>query len=262
MPLDCMQKPKTAMSVPSRKSSKTEEENRGSCSKISREQRIAKKLQTLYQHTDFKGFHIDITKDVTLFYNNIIPFAHLFSSELLNASWFTISSIIVWARNEFILEQDRSIRDQRESALPSSPCDSSTGDISFEKAVLVVPLIASNDVHRSKEASDRQTLFWPCFPVCSHEEASRGQLFVFIESSIQNFIAQSISSIRKPHFSESTLQHIGNKITKFVQESRELVSRFGTVCLKAFNGRMQQTRNFYFRFLGCSAIFAARGKKL
>lgn len=80
--------------------------------------------------------------------------------------------------------------------------------------MLVWPLIAWNELHRPNKESDGQTSFQCYFSICAHEEASRESLFVFTEANIQSFIAQSISSIQKYHFSESTSQHVGNENNK------------------------------------------------
>lgn len=168
---------------------------------------------------NFKSLQIDIVKDISSFHNDIVPFAHLFSSGFLNASRFTIPSFIGWARNKVIQEQDGQIGDWRKRALPASPCDSSNCDIPFENAVLVTPLIAPNAVHDSKEGSDGMTSFWSCFPIFPHEKAFHRSLIVFTEASVQTFIAQRIRSPRKSLFIGATLQHVRNKIAKFVQET-------------------------------------------
>lgn len=152
-------------------------------------QRTVKKLQTFYQYMNFKGRHIDIAKDATSFYNKIVFYGHLFSFEFVNSSSFTISLIISWAPTETIPYRDRLIRDCSRRALPTPHRDSSSSGISFREAVLVAPLIASNDFHGSKNESEIQKLFWPYFLICPHGRATRGSLFVFTKADIQNFIA-------------------------------------------------------------------------
>lgn len=121
------------MSIPSTKSSRYGEKHPVFRSKISRRQRVFDKLKTLYQHMSSKNLHIDTAKDVASFYNDNIFFAHLFSSEFLNESWFTVPFIICWFPGEAILKQDKPLRDWRGKVLPVPQCDSANGDNSFEK---------------------------------------------------------------------------------------------------------------------------------
>lgn len=119
--------------------------------------------------------------------------------------------------------------------------------------MLVAPLIALNDFHGSKNESESQKLFWAYFSLCPHDDATHGSLSVFTKLSLQNFTAHSICFTCQSLFFDSTLQPVGNKITKSVQESRLPVSRFSTACLQTLNERKQQSKNFFFRLLGYSA---------
>lgn len=110
MALDGLQDQKSAISISFTNLSQNEEENLVSHSKISREQRMAKRLPTLHPLMYFIGLHIDIAKEAISFYNNILLFAYLFSSKFVSASWFTIPSITSWIANEVILYQKRPIR--------------------------------------------------------------------------------------------------------------------------------------------------------
>lgn len=143
-----------------------------------------------------------------------------------------------------------------------TPFDGFLSSISFKKAVLVAPLIASNGLHELRNESENHVEVLPYFLLCPHGEASRVSLFVFTKACIQNFIAKTICSIRKYPLLEATSQLVGNKITKNFQESAELVSRLRTVCFQAFDKKKKQAGNFCFRVLSYSAIFVTRENKI
>lgn len=46
-----------------------------------RQRRVAKRKRFLYQHMYQSGLNVDVAKDVTAFYNDIVPFVNLFSSD-------------------------------------------------------------------------------------------------------------------------------------------------------------------------------------
>lgn len=122
--------------------------------------------------------------------------------------------------------------------------------------MLFAPLIASNDFQRSKKDTDGHNLQFLSVMklfvdrcLCMQKPASKILLpKVFAPFESLTFHNQPNSTIKK--------------ITKFVQESGELASRFITACLQTFNERKKQTVNFYFRLLGYSTIFSTRGKEV
>lgn len=73
---------------------------------------------------------------------------------------------------------------------------------------------------------------------------------------------QGVRSIGMSHISEHLLQNVADEIIRFVKESKNLVSKFTTAGLQAFNRRKQHSRSFYFRLLWYSAIFSPHGKEI
>lgn len=87
-------------------------------------------------------------------------------------------------------------------------------------------------------------------------------MFASNANTIRNFIVQSICSIRNVRTLEHLLQNVTDEIIGLVKGSEELVSKFTTACLQAFNGGHQQLKSFYFHLLGRSAILAPCGKEI
>lgn len=47
---------------------------------------MAKRKQHSYMHVNARGLHADIARNVGAFYNNVLPYAHLFPSKFVRAS--------------------------------------------------------------------------------------------------------------------------------------------------------------------------------
>lgn len=51
------------------------------------------------------------------FYKEMVSFAHIFSSDFVNPSWFLFSTFTNWDPNEVLWDGNRPIRDWRERSL-------------------------------------------------------------------------------------------------------------------------------------------------
>lgn len=78
--------------------------------------------------------------------------------------------------------------------------------------------------------------------------------------SMRNFTAQIILSVQQSELLETVPVKSSEAILRFVEESKDLYSRFNAACLQGFNTKNQHSNYFYSRLLEYSTIHAARGK--
>lgn len=223
---------------------------------------MGKQKQHLYLRTNASGLHVDIARDVCAIYNDVLSYEHFFSSKLFSASCFLLLSIIAWYPNKALFEKNETVEDWRRSALPQSGDHREFPELPFNVAVLTAPLVSAAKPDGTKKEQYGTENLCMCYSVCSHQEATRGSLFSPTDETIKKLIAQGTCLLRKSHFSENLSQSITNVIIGFGTKSNELLSRFFTACLQAFNGRKQPSRNLYLCFLRYGAIFASKGKEV
>lgn len=207
------------------------------------------------------GLHIDVVRNISTFFGNLVLYTHLYSSEFVNALWFSIPSFVDWELNELLLCLGQAFRDGRGRALCFPNELHSSKLIRFDEAVLAGPLIATKDVSNGTSQSVESEMTGICFPVYLHQQALEGTLFLSSDITMKIFIAQSICSIRILGVTGHVPQIVGQEIIGFVNKSNKLSTKFSLVCSQAFNGRNQLSRNLYFRLLRYNAIFAPLSKE-
>lgn len=98
-----------------------------------------------------KGLRVNIAKDVSTFYNDIVPFEHIFSSGFVSSSWFFLHAIISWELNEFLTDLNRPIRDWRGRIIPFPLDQFHDQKVTIEKTILTAPLVFSADGCKSED---------------------------------------------------------------------------------------------------------------
>lgn len=136
----CLKHQINTMSVPFTKSLQNDGREVPSGSKELRERRTAKRRQFLYQPLKQRELNVEIVKEVSVFYNDIVPFAHLFSSGFVDSSWLSVLVMASRDPNEVLCDETGPIKDWRGRAVPHPMDGAENNKLTVDNPPFIPPL--------------------------------------------------------------------------------------------------------------------------
>lgn len=193
------------------------------------------------------------------FFDNLISYTQYFSEEICNSTWYSCHSIENWKLRDSISER-RAVQNCRRRVLKASKVNLTTPYCTDDFSNLGMPLLSSVELPVLIISLMKFQKAAAFYPACPFDECSSGSMLSYSDRAMNNFISQSILSIKNSCCYDFCDPQSAIFMFNFVLQSKEHYRRFMNSCHQAVNSRKQHTRNFRFKSLGHSSILSAKGK--
>lgn len=160
---------------------------------------------------------------------------------------------ITWDPNDGLYGESTRIGDWRGRLMSLGPAQQSVRSATKPLLDSCAPTVSKKKVQYKASPYEITGAFCS---LCPHEEALRRSFFTFTESTMKNFIVQSITSLLQSQTTSNVALKCSEVLLIFSKSSTELFSKFCTACIQVVNTKKQHFRNLYFRLLGFGTIFA------
>lgn len=168
----------------------------------------------------------------------MVQFAHLFLLSFFS-SWHSLNSFVRWTPKKVLIGETRPIQNWRVMVMPLSQDILSKNDSTLPLTYLDASLVSTNECYDPPTNLNSYETTIAYVPLCPHEEALRGSVFLCSETGMKNFIPQSILFLNKTEGGNCSSLKSSDITNNSVKRRKELFTSFHAACIQNFNTRKQ-----------------------
>lgn len=233
--------------------------NEPSTKRLSRLRRKHKQRDQLRREL-IDNFNVDLAQIVSLFFDDVVQFAHLFLAEFVYSSFHSVCTFVTWVPNDDSSGESRPIRVYKGRVIRFYKYILSRNVNTKRLTNLDAPLDLTNQSNAPTTTVISYEISIDFFSHCLHEEALHGSLSSYSEVSMKNFIAESILCLNQSETGPRSVLKSSDALMDSMKGSRELLTRFSASCIQTTNTNYSPVKIFVFGYLDMKQFMLRVGK--